>query len=159
MIQLRDDSDFNKHQRIGHNGTFNANPLSAAAGVETLQLIKNDTINIKANKAAERLKSGLNDMLSNMEIVGTATGVASAIFLRVGIDVDPDDDEIVFTEEQEHTLGNSVIKDQLTLAMYNHGVDAGPRFIVSSIHTDSDINETIESTSKALSDLRNQGLV
>jgi len=159
MIQLRDDSDFNKHQRIGHNGTFNANPLSAAAGVETLQLIKNDTINIKANKAAERLKSGLNDMLSNMEIVGTATGVASAIFLRLGIDVDPDDDEIVFTEEQEHTLGNSVIKDQLTLAMYNNGVDGGPRFIVSSIHTDSDINETIESTSKALSDLRNQGLV
>ena len=159
MIQLRDDVEFNKHGRIGHNGTFNANPLSAAAGHKALELLKTQPINDHANAAAARLKMGLNDLLVSMEVSGTATGVASAIFLRLGIEIDPDDDEVVFSEEQENINSDSTLIDQLTLAMYNHGVDGGPRFIVSAVHSDDDIDQTVEATGRALTDLRAQRLV
>ncbi len=159
MIQLRDDASFNKSRRIGHNGTFNANPLSAAAGRKALDLVKNQPINDRANAAAARLKAGLNDLLSRMEITGAATGVASAVFLRLGFEVDADDDEVVFTKEQERMAGNAAVKDQLTLAMYNHGVDGGLRFITSAAHSDDDIDATVEAAGRALADLRGQGLV
>ena len=128
MIQLRDEPGFNSASRIGHNGTFNANPLSAAAGQKALELVKTQPINANADRAAARLRDGLNGLLNRMEITGTATGVASAVFLRLGVEVDPHDDEVVLTEEQERRVSDPVKKDQLTLAMYNHGVDGGPRF-------------------------------
>ena len=34
LIEFRDDPDWNSRQRVLHPGTFNANPLSAAAGVD-----------------------------------------------------------------------------------------------------------------------------
>ena len=121
MIQMRDEPGFNSSSRIGHNGTFNANPLSAAAGQKALELVQTQPINANADRAATRLKDGLNGLLSRMEITGTATGVASAVFLRLGVEVDPHDDEVVLTEEQEQTVSDPVRKDQLTLAMYNQG--------------------------------------
>ena len=39
MIATRDDAAFNRDRRIAHNGTFNANPLSAAAGIKALELV------------------------------------------------------------------------------------------------------------------------
>ena len=159
MIQLRDEPGFNSASRIGHNGTFNANPLSAAAGQKALELVKTQPINANADRAAARLRDGLNGLLNRMEITGTATGVASAVFLRLGVEVDPHDDEVVLTEEQERRVSDPVKKDQLTLAMYNHGVDGGPRFLVSAIHSDDDIDQTVEVTGRALADMREQGLV
>jgi glutamate-1-semialdehyde 2,1-aminomutase len=159
MIQLRDEPGFNSASRIGHNGTFNANPLSAAAGQKALELVKTQPINANADRAATRLRDGLNGLLNRMEITGTATGVASAVFLRLGVEVDPHDDEVVLTEAQERTASDPVKKDQLTLAMYNHGVDGGPRFLVSAIHSDDDIDQTVEVTGRALADMREQGLV
>ena len=60
MIQLRDEPGFNSASRIGHNGTFNANPLSAAAGQKALELVKTQPINANADRAAARLRDGLN---------------------------------------------------------------------------------------------------
>ena len=159
MIQLRDEPGFNSSSRIGHNGTFNANPLSAAAGQKALELVKTQPINANADRAAARLRDGLNGLLNRMEITGTATGVASAVFLRLGVEVDPHDDEVVLTEQQERTVSDPMRKDQLTLAMYNHGVDGGPRFLVSSVHSDDDIDQTVEVAGRALAELREQGLV
>ena len=94
-----------------------------------------------------------------MEITGTATGVASAVFLRLGVEVDPHDDEVLFTEAQERTVSDPAKKDQMALAMYNHRVDGGPRFLVSAVHSDDDIDQTVEVTGRALADMREQGLV
>ena len=48
MIETKDDPDYNKYRRVGHNGTFNANPLSASAGVTALSILKRDPINDQA---------------------------------------------------------------------------------------------------------------
>ena len=159
MIQLSDDPDFNANGRIGHNGTFNANPLSAAAGSTALGLIATTPVNETANARAARLKDGLNDLLGRMEVPGCASGVASCIFLRLGVDHECDREVCLLTEEEQHTAEDGARTHQLSLAMYNHGVDAGARFIVSAAHTEQDIDETVDAAGEALTELRAQGLL
>ena len=91
MIQFRDDPDFNSNGRVSHNGTFNANPLSAAAGVTALRIVRDESVNDVATERASQLKTGLNEILTRKEIPGIAPGIASIVFLRIGLDVDNED--------------------------------------------------------------------
>ena len=159
MIQLRDDADFNSTRRVGHNGTFNANPLSAAAGAKALELVATQPINDRATAAANRLKAGLNDVLGRLEIPGCAAGVGSAIFLRLGVDHECDNEICLLSDADQHTVEDGARKHQLELAMYSNGADGGPRFIVSSVHTDRDIDETVEAAERSLIAVRGLGLV
>ena len=45
MIEVRDDPDFDPARRISHPGTFNVNPISAAAGTKALELVATTPIN------------------------------------------------------------------------------------------------------------------
>ena len=70
MIETKDDPDYNKYRRVGHNGTFNANPLSASAGVTALSILKRDPINDQAISMGNLLKKQLNDVLAQNEVLG-----------------------------------------------------------------------------------------
>lgn len=159
MIQLRDDVGFNATRRVGHNGTFNANPLSAAAGSKALELVATQPINNRATAASDRLKAGLNDVLARLEIPGCAAGVGSCIFLRLGVDHECDREVCLLSDADQRTVEDSARNHQLELAMYYNGADGGPRFIVSSVHTDQDIDETIEAAEQSLIAVRGLGLV
>jgi glutamate-1-semialdehyde 2,1-aminomutase len=159
MVQLRDDAEFNATRRVGHNGTFNANPLSAAAGSKALELLATQPINDRATAAADRLKAGMNEVLGRLEIPGCAAGVGSAIFLRLGVDHECDKEVCLLSDADQHTVEDGARKHQLELAMYSNGADGGPRFIVSSVHTDRDIDETVEAVERSLVSVRGLGLV
>ena len=47
----------------------------------------------------------------------------------------------------------------MQLAMMNHGVHSGTRFIVMSVHTEEDIDQTVEAAERAVTDVRNQGML
>src|SRR3546814_25590 len=47
-------------EKVQHQGTFNANPASAAAGVTTLKLIETTDACARANAYGAELRSGLN---------------------------------------------------------------------------------------------------
>ena len=121
MIQFRDDPDFNSNGRVSHNGTFNANPLSAAAGVTALRIVRDESVNDVATERASQLKAGLNEILTRKEIPGIATGVASIVFLRIGLDVDNED--AIYDVPIDDIEPRSDLKKLGGLAMYNHGVD------------------------------------
>lgn len=160
MIETREDPIWNKTRRIAHNGTFNANPLSAAAGTTALNLVKTTPVNEITDARGKRLKEGLNDLLSRMEIQGCATGLDSMVFLRLGIDSDRADiEKNAKALEEIHEASNSVVEHQLSLALLNHGVDSGIRFIPSMAHSEKDIDDTVDAAEKALTDLRQEGLI
>ena len=52
--------------RLAHPGTFNANPVSATAGIAMLETIQSEPVIEKADAAATRLKAGLQDALTKM---------------------------------------------------------------------------------------------
>ena len=165
MIEARGDAEHDRYRRIAHNGTFNANPLSAVAGVRALELVSTTSVNETAAAMGERLKSGVNDLLSKIEIPGCATGVNSLIFLRLGVDADAaDPDKNPNAAQDMRASENAELQSQLNLAMLNHGVHAGAvhggaRFILSAAHTEEDIDATVDALGNALTEARGQGLV
>ena len=145
---------------LAHTGTFNANPISATAGIATLELIANEPINERADAMAARLKQGLNDALSRQEVAGHAHGLASIVNLALGVDCDCD--------RQICTLPHSDLAEaarpramKIKLAMLNEGVDTfgGIGFMVSAVHDKQQIDQTLEAFERALVALREDGVV
>jgi glutamate-1-semialdehyde 2,1-aminomutase len=159
MIEATDDPEYNQWRRVGHNGTFNANPLSAVAGITALELVATTPVNETANARASRLKAGLNDLLTKMEIPGCSSGVASLVFLRLGADHECDKEVCVLSDEQMRITNDPERNGQLNLALLNNGVHATTRFILSAAHEEQDIDETVEAIGKSLTEVRSLGLV
>lgn len=161
MIEDRPgDAEYNRNRRIAHNGTFNANPISAAAGIAALEIVANEPINDIANARAAQLQDGLNDLMGRMEIPGCVTGIASLMFLRLGVDVPENDREycILSPEQMAESMKPERVR-QLTLSLLNHGVQSGNRFILTAAHTEDDIAHTIGAYEKAFDEIRGIGLI
>ncbi len=141
--------------KIAHPGTFNANPVSAVAGVTALEIVANEPITETADARAQQLKDGLNNILTKLEIPGCAYGVSSIIHLRLGLDHTCDK---VYCEEGEQAM--MTVTDDATVALLqraliNEGVWGGPTsFILSATHTEQDIDVTLERYENALQAVR-----
>ena len=160
MIEGRaDDPEYNRSRRIAHNGTFNANPISAAAGVAALKILANEPINDIATARGEQLKAGLNEVLGRLEMPGCVTGINSLIFMRLGVDHECDKEYCVLTHEEMAESMQPERVRQLTLSLINHGVQSGNRFILTAAHTENDITHTIDAYEQSLSEIREIGLV
>ncbi len=160
MIEDRPgDADYNMNTRIAHNGTFNANPISAAAGIAALEIVANEPINDTANLRAAQIKDGLNDLMGRMEIPGCVSGIASLMFLKLGVDHDCDREYCILSHDQMAESMESERSRQLTLSLLNNGVQSGNRFILTAAHTEDDIAHTIGAYEKAFDEIRGIGLV
>ena len=160
MIEGRPgDAEYNRDNRIAHNGTFNANPISAAAGIAALEIVANEPINDTANARAAQLKEGLNDVLGKLEIPGCAAGITSLLFLHLGVEYEGDTDYAILTPEQRAKSMEPERLRQLSLSLLNHGVQSGNRFILTAAHTEDDIAHTVNACEQALGEIRELGLV
>ena len=160
MIEGRPgDAEYNHYRRIAHNGTFNANPVSAAAGIAALKIVATEPINDTANARAAQLKSGLNEVLGRLEIPGCVTGITSLLFLRLGVDCDDDLEYSILSPEDMARSAEPERLRQLSLSLLNHGVQAGNRFILTAAHTEEDIAHTISAYESAFGEIRELGLV
>ncbi len=62
IMQLFDytgDAQHDRYARVSHQGTFNANPLSAAAGIATLNLVTDGALQAHADCMATMLRAGM----------------------------------------------------------------------------------------------------
>ena len=160
MVAFRDDPEWNAQRRIPHPGTFNANPLSAAAGATCLEMIASEPINERADAMAARLKRGLNDVFAKTEVEGHAHGMASLIHLTMK-DCDCDRELCTMSHQEIKEATSSPVPPQMKRALLNAGVDVMGRgsFIVSSTHQDEHIDRTLAAFEEALSTMRRDGVV
>ena len=146
--------------KITHPGTFNANPLSAAAGSTALNIVANQPIVEIAEERAVQLKNGLNQILTKMEIPGCAYGVSSIVSMRLGIEHECDRE---YCEEAEQAMMVGVSNDVdalLVRALTNEGVWGGPTgYILSATHTEEDINNTLDKFERAIAQVRDEGAI
>ena len=146
---------------VRHPGTFNANPLSASAGVAALGLVEKEPIGATAEKQAMRLKAGVNKVLQQMEIPGGAYGLSSIVMVSLGAVVDSDDPFAApaGTEQGGRPVTNAIM-DELHLAMINEGLWAHPAsMILSATHSDKDIDATVDRYAAALRSVRKSGAI
>ena len=63
LMAFREDAEWDSMQRASRRaGRSTHSPLTAAAGLATLQAIANQGVNARADAMAERLKDGLNEV-------------------------------------------------------------------------------------------------
>jgi len=152
------DPAWNRTAKIRHNGTYNANPLSAAAGVATLDLVASGEPGARAAELTQKLVDGLNDLLRSHELSGWAAyGDASIFHLLAGSSL-PFEPGRLPPEVPPAELkrgGDPAVLKQLRLALINHGVDLmrGRSGFLSAAHCETDVADTIAAFAAALADL------
>ncbi len=147
--------------RVAHPGTFNANPLSAVAGERALRAIAEENPLAIANERAARLAQGINRALLEAEASGCSWADASMVHIILGQDVARPDDGQTWDWEQHGgarstlSVTSAEVAWPFRRALINHGVDLmGMGALVSCVHSEADIDATIERFGAALSDLR-----
>lgn len=160
MIAHRNDPEWDKRTRIAHPGTFNANPLSAVAGTKCLEMVATQPINERADAMAARLKRGLNDVFSKMEVAGHVHGIASLLHLTFA-DCDCDREVCNMSYQEIHEAGEKGVAMHLKRAFLNAGVDLMARgsFIVSASHGKDEVDRTVAAFEKSLAALRSDSVV
>jgi len=151
-----------KHQeKVQHNGTFNGNLVSMAAGTALLTMVRDDNLCEKANAAAERLREGLNRALVDLNMPWSVYGEHSAFFIFTNPDSDrlhPQDFDPLSKPFKTLMGANPAVTQEIVAALVNNGVHIGrfPGGWTSSAHSDNDIDETIDRMTTAFRELRDQ---
>ena len=160
MIAQRGDPDWDNTHRVYHPGTFNANPLSAAAGATALEMIASQPINQQADAMGARLKTGINELFGKMEVSGHAHGIASMIHVVLA-DCDCDREICTMSHAKISETVGSAVTTGMKRGLQNLGVDIMGRdsFLVSATHNEQEIDRTLEAFQNTLSAMRAEGLV
>ncbi|MBV1862542.1 MAG: aminotransferase class III-fold pyridoxal phosphate-dependent enzyme [Nannocystaceae bacterium] len=77
------------HARVMHSGTFNGNPLAAAAGLATLRTVEDGEAQMSATTAAERLALEINHAAARQSVDVQAYAQASIFHLMIGALAEP----------------------------------------------------------------------
>jgi glutamate-1-semialdehyde 2,1-aminomutase len=135
ILAFRGDPDWDRSQRVAHAGTFNANPLSAAAAIPTLELCADASLQARATKAGEELRRGLAEAMKRVGVPGTCYGEAS--IYHVSFEGKPG--LAGFDRPRKGSLYHV-----LRCALLNEGVDCSMNHgWVSAVHSDEDIERTL----------------
>ena len=160
LLEIRDgDAEWSGRRRVSHQGTFNANPVSAAAGLAALRLIASGGEVERADAATARLVRGLNALFQELSAPGSAWAVSSMWHLNLGYDAPRPRDVEWDAEEAPEGVADELLR-ALKWALFNHGVDlmvSGG--MVSSAHGDAEIDATVEAFRAAIGELRAEGLL
>ena len=149
-------------EKIAHPGTFNANPLSAAAGAAALEIVGTTDACARANRYGETLRRHINEVFEEERVPWAAYGT----FSMLHIFTNPDRVPLKPTEFDPHQQPTAAltgkrqadIVHKLRLAMMTNGVDfsASPGGLVSAIHGEAELEDTIAALRRAVHMLKQE---
>src|SRR4249920_3832087 len=137
-------------EKIAHPGTYNANPLSAAAAVAALTLVRDEDLADKANKTAAELRAALRQVLVKESVPWGIYGQSSTFLIYpnpTGEDVDPatfDPLKLGFAKLKGARSGP--LTGKIRMGLMSHGVDVmgAPGGFVSATHGGAEIEKTVQ---------------
>ena len=151
-------------QKMRHPGTYNGNPLSAAAGIAALKLVQQGEPTRRANELGRQLRAALNQMFVERGVNWIAYGEFSMLAILPNYDGPySSDDDFVPCEnrlDKLDTKRDPVLSHAFRCALLVNGIDLfGWRAMLSAAHTTDDIEQTVDGFSRAIDLLRRDGLV
>ncbi|MBN8891540.1 MAG: aspartate aminotransferase family protein [Rhodospirillales bacterium 70-18] len=146
-------------EKIGHPGTFNANPVSAAAGIACLTILAETDACAKAAATAATLRDGLNEVLAEAGLKWAVYGTSSGFHLFMnpeGRDITPHKFDPLACTMEELKSQPARLNNRMRLAVLANGVDLNPRLggFTSATHQASDVAETVAVWREAIRMLR-----
>ena len=161
-LATKSDPDENRRSKIAHAGTFNANPLSAAAGVTMLAAVADGEAIRFANWQAARLRHGMNEVLARERVAWKVYGHHSDWKIFFDADAPPKDgaDQAVDTIDWRRLDAKDATPSKaLRQALILNGVDFnGARALVGTCHTDDIIEATLEGFARAVRAMKDEGV-
>jgi glutamate-1-semialdehyde 2,1-aminomutase len=138
-----------------HPGTFNANPLSAAAGITTLRIVSGGEPCQKANEMAQLLRGKLNEMFAARGLDWIAYGEFSSFKLLPNYQGPrPREDAFIPYKGDPTQLGAPVERGWIhgfRQAMLLHGVDLpGLGGMTMTAHAPADVDRTVAAVAGAV---------
>jgi glutamate-1-semialdehyde 2,1-aminomutase len=162
-LSTKPSAEENRRAKIAHAGTFNANPLSAAAGVAMLSAVADGQAIRLANQQAAKLRHGMNEILARERVPWKIYGDHSdwKIFFGAGAPPrDGADQSVQDVDWRRLDAKNAEQSRALRQALILHGVDFnGGRALVGTCHTDAIIGDTLTAFGAAIRDMKEEGLV
>lgn len=146
-------------EKIYHPGTYNANPVSAAAGVAMLSEIASTDACQKADARADELRQGLTEVFRDAAVPWSVYGQSSAVHIYLG--GGPDGFDPLSTPREQLQNSPAELNRQLRLAMLNEGVDiAGwPGMLANAALSDDDVEDTLKAFAKSIQALKSDQLL
>ena len=137
-------------EKIGHQGTFNANPLCAAAAVATLSIVEREDVCAKAEATTGQIRAGMRQILVEEDVPWGIYGDASAFLIfqnPKGLAIDPETfDPLRLGFKELKAVRNANLSHRLRIAMLANGVDimGAPGGLVSASHGAGEVARTLE---------------
>jgi glutamate-1-semialdehyde 2,1-aminomutase len=143
--------------RVVHQGTYNAGPVSAAAGIATLKQIRDTDAIERANRTAAAIRDGMNEVIRRRGLRWCVYGLFSDFHLYCGA---ASADDVYAGRVPWQQLKGGIapsLVHKLRTGFLLHGVDiiGWPGGVVSSVHTGEDVRRTVsafDATLKMLGD-------
>jgi glutamate-1-semialdehyde 2,1-aminomutase len=164
-IAHSDDPEWDRAERVEHPGTFNANPLSAAAGSACLGIIAEGEANAQASQMSRLLAREMNAVIRRLGVAGCVYGAATILHVLLGAECLPPVDGITWQWPDEERRWVPRMAADATVALkrslINEGVDlmSDGRLIVSAAHSEADVKATAASFERALSQMLSEGIL
>lgn len=141
------DSEWNRYKKIYHPGTFNANPLSASAGIAALKVVSSGEDIEKANAVAQKLRDELNSIIDKHSINWCVYGRFSGFWIFKGHECDKrptcDFQMCDYDHARLKTGGDPMLGRNFRIGMLLNGVDITPSIgMTSSAHSMEDADKT-----------------
>lgn len=160
MLLFKDDS-WNRFKRVSHTGTFNGNPLCAAAGIATLKIVSSGEPQKRASELAQMLRQRLQTAIIDRGVTGCVYGDSSTYHIYLGhCDLRENcDRSVCLFEEKERPLPLGRLLAMNATLNGVHLTNRGYDGFVSAVHTESDIEMTIQAFGKSIDALIEEGLL
>ena len=149
-------------EKIQHPGTFNANPVSAAAGTAALGVIAESDVNARADDTAARLRMTLNEVFAETGAPWAAYGTSSGFYVFLNgrrQPIDPRRFDPYAVPAMELKQPPDKLAAKLRLALLVIGVDVNGRIggFASATHGEAEIAATATAFREAIRMLRSEG--
>src|SRR5437899_10022858 len=144
-----------RFERVLQQGTFNANPMSAAAGCTALQIVGEGWATEQCNRTGEQLRAGLRDCLEARGVAGAVLGESSVFQILLGEGME----QAVETTDVQRLMAGRGAVNTLRKAMLLNGVDLmRSGGFTSIVHQDEELAHTINAFDASLQALQGEGL-
>jgi len=150
-----------KDKQVLHSGTWNANPLTSAAGIATLEYIKDGKPQKRANQLASYLRKQGNSMMRDKGIQAWLYGRSITHIYLGPFECEPTDE----TSPPSTDISKIVRIDRARLRLDLHLLERGistllaRMFILSSEHTREDVDKTVSALSDAFDAMIAEGSI
>jgi len=161
-LAWKPDPEWQRFRMIPHPGTWNAMPMTAAAGVATLRLVRDTDAVDRARALTQRLIEGFNAVYDELDVAGFAYGRAS--IFKMGRGEPPPmvfgDFSTAREDARQLVAGWGDLTPVIRKAMLLEGVDLmRTGGFLSAAHSEEDVDASCQAFERALGRLRREGLL